>query len=323
MTPARMKIGFLVYDGLQALDLTGPQDVFAAANEHAHGQAPYSLLTIAPTNRAIRTESGLAIVPDCDISSAPALDTLLIPGGQGSRREMGNTELLDWIRERAAGTRRMVSVCTGLYILGATGLLDGRRATTHWRFADDICARYPAILLDAEHLHIADDKFHSSGGLTAGMDLALSLVEDDLGGDVALAVARHLVMYMKRPGNQLQFSAPLRAQSEGRGHFAGLIDWLLEHLDETISVERMASQANMSIRNFSRVFREELGLPPARHLEQLRLERACTLLTSSNARIERIASRVGFVSADAFRRVFRNRYGTSPGEYRQRFSRQR
>lgn len=317
-----MTIGFLVYDGLQSLDLTGPLDVFAAANEHAQGQVPYSLLTIAPTNNTIRTETGLVITPDCDITSAPALDTLLIPGGAGSRREAGNAALLRWIRARADTTRRMVSVCTGLYILGATGLLDGRRATTHWQFADDVCVKYPAILLDTEHLHVADGKFHSSGGLTAGMDLALSLVEDDLGGDVALAVARHLVMYMKRPGNQLQFSAPLRAQSEGRGHFAGLVDWLLAHLDETISVERMASQVNMSARNFSRVFREEFGQSPARYLDQLRLERACILLTSGNAAIERIASRVGFASADAFRRAFRHRYGTSPGEYRERFSQQ-
>jgi len=317
-----MTIGFLVYDGLQALDLTGPQDVFGAANGHTQGQAPYSLLTIAPTNNTIRTETGLVITPDCDIASAPALDTLVIPGGSGSRREAGNTELLHWVRERAETTRRMVSVCTGLYILGATGLLDGRRATTHWQFADDVCAKYPAILLDTEHLHVADGKFHSSGGLTAGMDLALSLVEDDLGGDMALAVARHLVMYMKRPGNQLQFSAPLRAQSEARGHFSGLVDWLLAHLDETVSVQHMASQVNMSTRNFSRVFREEFGVSPARHLEQLRLERACIFLTSGNTAIDRVARRVGFASADAFRRAFRHRYGTSPGEYRQRFGQQ-
>lgn len=323
MTVQDRTIGFLVYDGLQALDLTGPLDVFGAANEKTRDKSPYSLVTIAPARQAVRTETGLVITPDCDIASAPALDTLLIPGGAGSRREAGNTELLRWIHERAQTTRRVVSVCTGLYLLGATGLLDGRRATTHWQFAEDICAKYPAILLDTEHLHVTDGKFHSSGGLTAGMDLALALVEDDLGSDVALAVARHLVMYMKRPGNQLQFSAPLRAQSEGRGHFAGLIDWLLEHLDETVSVEHMASQANMSTRNFSRVFRETFGTSPARYLEQLRLEHACVLLTSGNANIDRIASRVGFASADAFRRTFRNRYGTAPGEYRQRFSRQR
>lgn len=312
-------IGFLVYDGLQPLDLTGPLDVFGAANEKLREQAPYTLLTIAPTKGPIRTENGLTITPDCDIASAPPLDTLLIPGGEGSRREVDNAELLRWLRERAQTTRRIVSVCTGLYLLGATGLLDGRRATTHWQFADDICTRYPAILLDAEHLHVADGKFHSSGGLTAGMDLALSLVEDDLGSDTALAVARHLVMYMKRPGNQLQFSAPLRAQSEGGGQFGSLVGWLLEHLDENISVERMAARANMSPRNFGRVFKQAFGMTPARHLEQLRMERACMLLTSGNAGIERIAARVGFASADAFRRVFRNRYGTSPGEYRQRF----
>jgi transcriptional regulator GlxA family with amidase domain len=313
-------IGVLVYDGVQSLDVTGPMDVFAVANARAGGRAPvYAPCTIGRDARPVRTEGHVTIVPDTTLVDAPPLDTLVIPGGAGSRVVNGDVALLDWIRTCAAGARRVVSVCTGLYILAATGLVDGRRVTTHWAHAADVQARHPQLRVEADHLFLHDGRFHTSGGLTAGLDLALSLVEDDHGAAVALAVARELVMYMKRPGNQAQFSAPLDAQTRGSGRLRTLVDWLVDHLDEDLGVERLAERMAMSPRHFSRLFADTFDSTPARYVERLRLERACVLLTSGTLAIDRIAATIGFASADAFRRAFRTRYGASPNDYRERF----
>jgi len=313
-------IGFLVYENLQALDLVGPFDAFGAANEYAGDGPAYRLVTIGLQKRTVRAENGLAFLPDFTIGKFPQLDTLVIPGGCGSRELNQDPELLAWIRERAGDTRRIVSTCTGIYLLAATGLLDDRRATTHWRFATDVRRRFPELKLDADALYVRDGSFHTSGGLTASMDLALALIDADLGAAVALASARHLVMYMKRPGNQAQFSEPLQAQSSGQGPLARLPEWLLDHLAEDVSVARIADSVNMSERNLRRVFARSFGTTPARYLERLRLERARALLTSTRSPVERIANRVGFDSGDTFRRVFRRHYGASPREYRQRFA---
>lgn len=312
-------IGLLAYDDMQALDLVGPLDVFGTANALASGTRPYELCVVGLGARAARAENGLAVTPACSLMEVPQLDTLLIPGGAGSRAISTDSRLLDWLRERAKHTRRIVSVCTGAYVLAASGLLDGRRVTTHWRFADDLARRYPALRVEPDLLYLRDGCFATSGGLTAGMDLALALVEEDLGAPAALAVARHLVMYVKRPGNQAQFSAPLAAQTQGAGRLRELVDWLLTHLHDDLTVSRMAEQMAMSERHFGRVFAEMFGTTPARLVERLRLEQACLRLTQGKAPIERIASGVGFRSADAFRRAFHKRYGVTPGAYRERF----
>jgi len=315
-------IGVLVYDDVQALDVTGPMDVFAAANGCMSSVQPaYTLCTIGRDAKTVRSEGGLTIVPDTTLANAPALDMLVIPGGAGSRVVNADTALLEWIRQRAASAQRVVSVCTGLYILAATGLVDGRRVTTHWAHAVDARARYPNVRIEAEHLFLRDGHFHTSGGLTAGLDLALSLVEEDHGPGVALAVARELVMYMKRPGNQAQFSVPLDAQTRGSGRLRPLVDWLVDHLDEDLGVERLADRMAMSPRHFSRLFADTFDATPARYIERLRLERACVLLTSGALAVDRIATSIGFASADAFRRAFRARYRASPNEYRERFGR--
>jgi transcriptional regulator GlxA family with amidase domain len=260
-------------------------------------------------------------VPEHALEDAPPLDTLLIPGGAGARHSLNrDARLLSWLRERAALTRRVVSVCTGVYILAATGLLDGRAVTTHWQFANDLARCHPGLRLEPDRLFLRDGRFATSGGLTAGMDLALALVEEDLGAPAALSVARHLVMYVRRPGNQAQFSAPLAAQAQGDRRMSALVDWLLAHLDAELTIERMAEQAAMSARHFRRVFAATFNMSPARFVEKLRLEQACLRLTVSRASVERIATGVGFNSADAFRRAFRTRYGASPNEYRERFS---
>ncbi|HET6432668.1 GlxA family transcriptional regulator [Dyella sp.] len=314
-------IGLLAYDDMQALDLVGPLDVFGGANALAHGAPPYELRVIGLHARAVRAENGLSIVPVHTLEDAPPLDTLLIPGGRGARLALSrDARLLDWLRERSKDTRRIVSVCTGAYVLAATGLLDGRRVTTHWGYADDFARRYPAVHVETDRLFLRDGCFATSGGLTAGMDLALALVDEDLGAAAALEVARYLVMYVKRPGNQAQFSTPLAAQAQGNGRMGALVGWLLAHLDEDIGMERMADQVAMSARHFRRVFAETFAMTPARFVEKLRLEQACMRLTHGRAPIERIASSVGFNSADAFRRAFRARYGATPKEYRERFS---
>lgn len=203
--------------------------------------------------------------------------------------------------------------------MAATGLLDGRRVTTHWRFAGDLARRYPALRVDSDRLFLRDGRFATSGGLSAGMDLALALVEEDLGAAPALAAARELVIYLKRPGKQTQFSAPLAAQIRGTSRLSVLVDWLLEHLGERLTLERMAAKSAMSVRHFRRLFVETFGVSPARFVERLRLEQACMLLTQGRDSMGRIAKISGFNSSDAFGRAFRIRYGVSPGEYRERF----
>lgn len=312
-------IGLLAYPDMQALDLVGPLDVFGAANALANGSEPYQLHIIGLDTAPARAENGLTFVPACSLRDAPPLDTLLIPGGAGSRVVNAHAPLLAWLRERAPHTRRLVSICTGIYVLAATGLLAGRRVTTHWQFAEDVARRYPALRMDADYLFLRDGPYATSGGLTAGMDLALSLVEEDLGAAAALAVAQFLVMYVKRPGNQAQFSAPLSAQTLGNGRMTALVDWLVAHLDRELTVEHMAEQVAMSARHFRRVFTQTFDTSPARFVERLRLEQACLRLTQSQASVERIAAGLGFRSADAFRRAFRQRFGATPSEYRERF----
>ncbi|MGH8318404.1 MAG: GlxA family transcriptional regulator [Steroidobacteraceae bacterium] len=316
---AGVTVGILAYSDVQGLDVAGPLDVFSTANARRTGNPPYRLSIIGLDRNVIHAESGLAIVPACTIDDAPQLDTLIIPGGCGSRLVNSDQRLLAWIRARAATTRRVVSVCTGAYILAATGLLDGRRVTTHWRFASDLAGRYPALRVEPDRIFLREGRFATSGGLSAAMDLALALVEEDLGAPAALAVARELVIYLKRPGNQTQFSAPLAAQMRGAGRLSLLVDWLLEHLGEKLTLERMAAQCAMSVRHFRRQFVEAFGIAPARFVERLRLEQACVLLTQGRDSMGRIARISGFNSADAFGRAFRTRYGVSPGEYRERF----
>ena len=316
-------IGLLAYEDMQAIDLVGPLDVFGAANGLAGGMPAYRLCVIGLSTGVVRAENGLAIVPEHALEDAPPLDTLLIPGGAGARKSLNrDARLLAWLRERTPATRRVVSVCTGVYVLAAAGVLEGRSVTTHWHFADDVARRYPGLRVQPDLLFVRDGRFATSGGLTAGMDLALALVEEDLGAPAALDVARHLVMYLKRPGNQAQFSAPLAAQVQAQDtrRMGALVDWLLAHLDGELGIERMAEQVAMSARHFRRVFADTFGTTPARFVEKLRLEQACLRLTQSRASVERIAAGVGFNSADAFRRAFRARYGASPNEYRERFS---
>jgi transcriptional regulator GlxA family with amidase domain len=323
MSPKR--IGFLGYDGLQALDLVGPLEAFMTvaaddSNRNRKRQDRYEVLVIGLTKEPFTAETGIIFHPHETIECAPALDTLIIPGGKSLRSGETSAKISAWLKKRAVRIRRIASVCTGIYALAPTGLLDGRRVTTHWRFARDLAQRFPSLNVDAKALFIKDDKFYTSAGITAGIDLSLALIEEDYGSQVALSVARELVVYLKRPGGQEQYSEPLQFQIQATDHFADLITWARGHLRQDLSVESLAGKAYLCPRHFSRRFKEGFGVTPAVFVETLRLDEARRRLAEHNSTIESVGASVGFKSAKAFRRAFERRFGVSPSSYRSRFA---
>lgn len=315
------RIALVGYPSCNALDLTGPCEVFAAANGLSASGAAYEVLLLSPDGGPIRTESGLTFVADAALADARELDTLIVPGGARLRTDAELRGLLaGWIAARTPRTRRVVSVCTGFYALAASGVLDGRRATTHWRHAADAAKRFPQVRLEPDAIFIRDGAFATSAGITAGIDLALALVEEDLGPSISLAVARELVVYLKRSGGQLQYSEPLRFQVRASGRLADLAAWIPGHLGEDLSIERLAERVNLSPRHFARVFKQTFGLTPAEHVEQLRLDEAAARLLASALTLEAIAYSVGYQGGDTFRRAFERRFGVPPSSYRDRFA---
>jgi transcriptional regulator GlxA family with amidase domain len=314
------RIGFIGYDQVTALDFVGPLEAFAAANNCA-GRRAYTPLIISVDGGPFRSETGMTITANENFATAPALDTLVVPGGAGLRKPGIARPILDFLRRRAAGTRRIASVCTGLYALAEAGLMDGRRATTHWRFANLMAQRFPHMRLEPDAIHIRDGKFHTSAGVTAGIDLTLSLIADDLGEAVALAVARELVVYLKRPGSQAQFSEPLLFQSRANGGLSDLANWMLQNLDRDLSVPILSKRVKLGTRHFTRRFNAAFGISPAAYVERLRLDEARRRLISHRHTIEAVAASVGYASADAFRRAFERRFGIGPLAFKQRFSR--
>lgn len=320
MNPKR--IGFLGFDNVNALDLVGPSEAFSAVRygtEQSQGRSCYEVLIIGLTANPFVAESGIVFRPHTTIKSVPDLDTLIIPGGIGLRHPATCEKLAAWVRGRAGRLRRVVSVCTGIYGLAQTGLLDGRRVTTHWGFAQDVARRYPKLKVLPDALFIKDGPFYTSAGITAGIDLALALIEEDYGVGVALGVARELVVYLKRPGGQEQYSEPLRFQTQGADPFTDLITWMRSHLDQDLSVEALAARVHLCPRQFSRKFKAASGSTPASFVEGLRLGEARRRLAEPRQPVKSIASAVGFKSVDAFRRAFERRLGISPSGYRSRF----
>ncbi|MCG8591949.1 MAG: GlxA family transcriptional regulator [Proteobacteria bacterium] len=322
-------VAVLVYPDAQALDAVGPLEVFSTANRlHARrrpGQpAPYDPFLVAREAGGVRVSAGYELVARHGVADVAApVDTLVIAGGEGSLTARHERALIDWISAQAAGARRVASVCTGAHLLAETGLLDGRRATTHWYAADELAAEYPQVQVDADPIFLKDGRFYTSAGVTSGMDLALALVEEDLGRRAALTVARWLVLFLKRPGGQSQFSAPLVAQLAEREPLRELQAWVPEHLNHDLSVPALARQVGMSPRNFARVFTREVGCTPARFVEQARIEAARRALEESDAGVEAVAARCGFQSAEVMRRSFLRAVHVSPSDYRNRFRRSR
>ena len=316
----KRRIVFVLFPGVQSLDVTGPLEVFAAVQRMGDGVAGYELLTLSLDGKPLRTSSGLTIVPDGRLDDAPSsIDTLIVPGGEGTRTAVRDERLLDWIADASSRARRTASVCTGAFLLAATGLLDGRRATTHWASAEALARRRPEVDVDPDPIFIQDGDVWTSAGVTAGMDLALALVEDDHGRELALAIARHLVLFLRRPGNQSQFSATLAAQQPERDPLREVQRSVVEHVSGEHSVDAMAERAHMSPRHFARAFRAETGVTPARYVERVRLEAARRRLEDTSEPIAIVADACGFGTAETMRRVFLRALDVGPAEYRRRF----
>jgi transcriptional regulator GlxA family with amidase domain len=318
------RIGLLLFDGITALDVAGPMEAFSSARiDGSRGRSQgYQLFTIGITKKEVSAESGLVLRPSTTLAECPRLDTLILPGGRGLREGRTNGIIHRWIKSRAASTRRIASVCTGIYGLAPTGLLDGHAVTTHWQYAEDIARKFPALKVTANALFLNNGKMYTSAGVTAGIDLSLALIEEDYGRSVALLVARELVVFMKRPGGQQQYSEPLRFQSEATDRTTEVAAHIRSHLHQDLSVNVLANLAHLSYRQFSRNFKAAFLCSPAAYVEAARLDEARTRLCETRCSIEQLAASVGFASDDAFRRAFERRFGVSPSQYRGRFGTQ-
>ena len=324
MTPESPRpIEVLAFPRVQLLDVTGPLQVFASANDHlvGRGDAPlYSTSVVSRGGLTVVASAGVQLVTAPLPSTETGIDTLLVAGGQGVDDASTDPLLLQWLGARASRSRRFGSVCTGAFLLAAAGLLDGRRVVTHWSLCEQLARRYPSVHVESDPIFVHDDPVWTSAGVTAGIDLALAMVEADLGRAVALAVARYLVVFLKRPGGQAQFSTTLALQvAEDR--FGALHRWIEQHLDQTLTLPLLAERAAMSERNFSRRYRQATGTAPGRAVERLRIEAARRLLSESDLPIKSIASRCGFGSEETMRRSFQRLLSTTPQDYRCRFGR--
>ena len=324
MSEALKPVHILAFPNVQLLDVTGPLQVFASANgQLREGGLPaaYSPMVIARQEGHVMSSAGLGLhthpMPE------QASDTLIIAGGWGVHTELKDADLVDWVRQQAATARRVASVCTGAFMLAEAGVLDGHRVVTHWDSCDELAERYPGLHVDPEPIFINEDSLWTSAGVTAGIDLALALVEADLGRTIALAVARDLVVFLKRPGGQSQFSTALSMQHATRSQdsrFGDLHAWILDNLASDLSVATLAAQVGMSERSFVRHYRAHTGNTPARAIEQLRVEAARRLLGDSALPIKRIADRCGFGTEETLRRSFLRAVSVTPQAYRERFS---
>jgi len=301
------------------LDVAGPLDVFAEANVQA-GSKAYSASVISLRAGPVTSSSGLRILPDISLDGGTiaAFDTLLVAGAPHLAEAPDEPELTKWLRRHAPKARRFGSVCSGAIPLAATGLLDGRRVTTHWAVADGLVARFPEVFVEVDALHVRDGPVRTAAGVTAGLDLALALVEEDLGRDVAKRVASQLVMFFKRPGGQLQFSRRGEANPAGRSALQDVQRWVIANPSADASLAALAARAGLSPRHFARLFRKEIGLTPSAWVESVRVDAARGMLEAGE-RPKQVAAACGFGDVDTFRRAFQRQVGVTPSEYRRRY----
>jgi transcriptional regulator GlxA family with amidase domain len=313
-----MRVVILAPPGVQSLDVVGPAEVFWEAARRLGNPTAYDVQVMATTLEPVRGTGGLRFLADRTIHDPDEpIDTLLV-GGDPSFQDI-DPAVVDWLRRRVPTARRYGSVCTGVFLLAAAGLLDGKRITTHWECAAQLKAEYPNLTLDTDLIFIRDGALSTTAGVTAGMDLALALVEEDYGRDLALIVARYMVMFLKRPGGQSQFSAHLMAQMSGKTPIQQAQEYVLANLAAPLSVETLALRAGMSTRNFARVFRSEMDMTPAEFIDMARLDAARRMLQDSATPLQRIAALCGFTNVEGMRRTFTRHLGVSPVDYRQRF----
>ena len=317
--PSARRILVLAVQGAQALDVLGPVEVFHTA-QGLHPAAGYQVQVVAPGGGPVAFSNGVTVGATPLPDPPPRHDTLVVAGGEGARAAAaGDADVVTWLRAASGRARRTASVCTGAFLLAEAGLLDGRRATTHWRWSHDLARRHRSIHVDPDAVYVRDGDVWTSAGVTAGIDLALALVEDDAGRDVAMAVARELVVFLKRPGGQAQFSQALVAQQAERPVLRELQAWIADHLDADLTVAALAARANLTERSFARAFRREVGQTPAAYVEALRIERARLMLEDGARSLDAVARATGFRSAEVLRRAFHRRVGVSPAAYRERF----
>ncbi|WP_280692756.1 GlxA family transcriptional regulator [Kitasatospora sp. GAS204B] len=314
------RVVVVIYSGAQALDVAGPIEVFDTVNRRlAETGVRYRIEVVSADAPLVRTCSGMVIAAEpLDHADGP-IDTLLVPGGWSLKDALADRELVSWIGRAAARSRRVASVCGGAFLLAEAGLLKGRRATTHWAFCEEMARRYPDVTVDHEPIFVWDGRFVTSAGVSTGIDMALSLVEADHGAAFALEVARYLVLFFKRNGGQPQFSAILEAQLADRAPIRAAQEWILERLEQPLPLPEIAERANMSLRNFARVFRREVGTPPGQYIEQMRIARARKLLETTELPVTQIARRCGFPAPETFFRSFGRSLELTPNEYRRRF----
>ena len=321
MIPKR--IGLIAFDGAGTIDMASAAAAFTCAQIQERDRGPrrcYEVIIVGLSNKPFTVMSGLIFQPHKTFKNAPPLDTLIIPGGLALIKPQIGRPVAAFVKARAGCTRRIVSFCSGIYGLAMTGLLAGRRVATHWRYAQDVARRFPELQVDDNAIFLKDGPFYTSAGATAGIDLVLSLIEEDFGAQVALAVARELVVYLKRPGGQEQYSEPLQFQTQSISHLSELATWMLSHMHEDLSVETLAAKACLCPRHFTRRFKIEFGTTPADFVERLRLDEARRRLSNGDNRVESVGISVGFRSAGAFRRAFERRLGVNPSDYRRRFA---
>ncbi|WP_103735425.1 GlxA family transcriptional regulator [Pseudomonas sp. GZJR-8] len=315
-------IHVLAFEDAQVLDVTGPMQVFASANDLLRQRGlplPYAVNVIAAQPEPVRTSAGLALLAEPLPAIDAPCDTLVIAGGWGVYAAAEDPTLVQWVRDKSRHTRRMASVCTGAFLLAASGLLDGCRVATHWTRCEELARKFPALTVEANPIFIQQGAVWTSAGVTAGIDLCLALVEDDLGRGIALEVARHLVVFLKRPGGQSQFSVTLSLQKSD-SRFADLHAWIADHLTLDLNIATLAAQAGMSERSFVRHYRAETGQTPARAVELIRVETARRQLADSTTSIKRIAMQCGFGCEETLRRSFVRALSVTPQAYRERFS---
>lgn len=319
MTPR--PVVFAAFDGIQSLDLNGPLEVFAAADEEIVDTREYALCVFSLDGDDVRASSGLRIGVDGALTDAPAeIDTLIVPGGNGTVGAVEDERFVAAVARLSERSRRVVSVCSGAFVLAAAGLLDGRRATTHWSVAGLLAEMHPTVDVDPDPIFVRDGNVSTSAGVTTGMDLALALVEEDLGAEVALAVAQRLVLFLRRPGSQSQFSSHLTTQLADRDRIRELQTWIVDHAADDLSVGSLAARAGYSERHLTRLFLDEIGETPARYVQRVRIDVARRRLEESSDPVDAIASTAGFGSAETLRRTFVREVGIPPSAYRARFS---
>ncbi len=315
------RVAFVIYPGFQSIDLAGPYEVISGANR-AVGRDVYAPLVVAASSGPVPSESGLVMVAERSIADVHPgkVDTLIVVGGSGVFAARDDAALVEWLRRVGGRAERVASVCSGTFLLAHAGFIDGRRVTTHWRRADQLQAEYPAVRVDADPIHVQDGKVWTSAGVTAGIDLTLAMVEADHGAAPAQAIARMLVMFLRRPGGQSQFATGVWHESPTERPIRRVVDHVRDHPAADLSVPRLAEVAAMSERHLLRVFTREVGCTPAAYVERVRVETARHLLESTDDGVEQVAGRAGFGTAETMRRAFLRRLGVAPSDYRQRFT---